>query len=433
LFEKKKMVALLLAIIAFISTIGCQSDPLAEEQDSSETILYDGIAYPKMNGSGTVQVLAHADTFGLRKTVLQEVYGIQIDYQLVPYEQIPKEAEIRIHSGQSLDLVYYTSREYPLGMAKGIYLPLEDFLDFGNPVWRNSKKNADQFRYQGKIYMVPELEHARYIWYNPVLFKKHGLKTPLEQYKAGEWTWEWLKEATDVLRKSEDKLYAIAGSVYGAVMASKGRKFIHYTPDGFRNATLDPEVEESIDFVNALYGQDRFLATQSEALPVFLKEQTALLYEGAWIYSRKDMQKLIREKEIGFLPTPRWKDQEEHIYLADAIGYLIPTTVQNLDGALAALTANQIIGEQKAQLDDYCQTLMEVGGLSKECVDIYKALQLSDIKYASPECSIFENPKDSWLPFDWMNQGNARSWNFVKRRVYYHFNDGLERFNAVYG
>ncbi len=426
-----RMAALMLAAVFLAGSSGCRISRPSEPTASDDTVLYQGHAYPKLEGGGTVRVLSHNDQLTAVKPLLQEAYGVTVENVIVPYEQIPRRAEELIRAGQPLDLVYFTSTMYPLDLAKGLYLPLEDFVDFGDPVWSGSKKDADKLRYNGKLYIVPQISPDRYIWYNARLFREYGLETPLESYRAGRWTWERLKAAADVFATDEDGPYPIAGSLYGTVLSSRDCALLVSTPEGIRNAVLDPEVAFCIDFANSLYGRNRFLSVQDDSLGYFLEEKAAMLYEGLWYWEDPEMWALIREGDIGLLPPPRWEDQASPIYRASVNGYLIPASVQNLAGSLIVLTCTQITRSGSVPSERDIRGLLD-SGLPSECVDIYRQVLSADIAYGPLESNIFENPLEGWSPYEWM-QYQAHNWNFVKMRTYYLFRNRLNAFNQTYG
>ena len=425
-----RMAALTLAAVFLAVSPGCRGGRTpAPPAASEDTILYQGLAYPKLEGGGTVRVLSHNDQLTAVKPLLQEVYGVTVEDIIVPFEQIPRKAEELIRAGQPVDLVYFTSVMYPLDLAKGLYLPLEDFVDFGDPIWSGGKKDADKLRYKGKLYIVPHISPDRYIWYNARLFREYGLETPLDSYRAGRWTWERLKAAADVFAAGEDGPYPIAGSLYSAVLASRDCTLLVSTPEGIRNAVLDEEVAFCIDFANSLYGRNRFLSVQNDGLGYFLAGKAAMLYEGQWYWESSELQALLREGDVGFVPPPRWEEQQAPIYPSNITGYLIPASVQNLAGSLIVLTCNQISWKSGLP-SDVVQGMLD-SGVPAECVDIYRQVLSADAAYGPTECNIFENLSEAWLPFEWM-QYQAHSWNFVKRRAYYLFRDRLEAFNQAY-
>lgn len=407
----------------------------------TDDILYNGYYYPKIETeTSKIRLLSHWKSEDAKQLIdtFKAVYNTDVELVYAEYNLIPQTLEKLQKSGQKIDVVLFTPTQYPIDFAKGQYIPLDDYINFGDDIWHDAKKASDKLRYNGKMYIVAEYGVDRFIWYNSSIFKKNGLKTPLELYNEGEWTWEKLSEDVGKIVKDDngdgdfDTLGIMGGGgILSSLFASKNTFFTVLTPEGIRNASLDKDIADCMNYEYDLFQKQNFKYDNVVGQKYFLDGRLAMLYDGTWIISTDPGYKeIVKNGDLGFVPLPRWKNQKETIYSTEFTGFMIPKNVENLNGALAFIACNRIIEKSNSAVKQKCDEMKNFG-FSQENIDIYHNLNTNDIKISIPLCSVTNNPNDNWQPFSWLLD-EKHKWSFIKLRTNTLFTDQIYQFNQKY-
>lgn len=95
---------------------------------------------------------------------------------------------------------------YPLPITEGLLQPLDDLIDFSDPMWADTATIRNNNKWQGKTY-IPFMNETLQTWfiYNTKMFKDYGLdkQTPRAYYEKNDWTWARMQELADKFVKKD--------------------------------------------------------------------------------------------------------------------------------------------------------------------------------------------------------------------------------------
>lgn len=102
-------------------------------------------------------------------------------------------------SGKSPDVVQMPDwNYYPICIVQDLVQPLDDYIDFSQPLWADSKETREKLSWNGKTYVSwgPPAINS-WLFYNKKMFRDNGVKTPREYYLEDNWTWEVMQDLAD--------------------------------------------------------------------------------------------------------------------------------------------------------------------------------------------------------------------------------------------
>lgn len=419
----------ILLIVSSVALYSCGSE------------LNDNVSYefpPVEIKNAEISLLSHwsKDSYSNIAEEIYKAYGIDVRMIHEEFNLIGQKAFLMNISGEPLDVILYTTDQFPLAFAKDVYLPLDSYIDFNDELWASSKRDCDSLRFKGKIYVAVNKTINRFVFYNAKLFREKGIRTPYEKYIAGEWTWEVLKSDSEkiISRNREtgviETLGIIGSDMPGTVKASKNTSFVILTPEGLRNSVNDKSTSEAMEFVYDLFSaQDFIYDSGEENEELFLAGNCAMMLDGIWRINSR-YSEMLRSGDFGLVPIPRWQDSSEYYMNPDYGGFMISRNTENLNGSLAFLTFYQVAYRTEMFKNESIKRLKDMG-VPKEYVDIFKSVNSS--KYLSPvqPAMIFDNIYDNWTPYIWLlHQG--QKWSFIRTRTNRYFQEAMVDFNDNY-
>jgi ABC-type glycerol-3-phosphate transport system substrate-binding protein len=114
---------------------------------------------------------------------------------------------VAVASGNPWDLQYTQSFTYYLAVLQGLYTDLTPYIDWSDPYFEKYEDINRLFDYSGKIYAIttPANSDAFVLMYDAEIWEETGLKTPMEYFEEGNWTYEFFEqEIVPALRKDTD-------------------------------------------------------------------------------------------------------------------------------------------------------------------------------------------------------------------------------------
>mgnify|MGYP004658233967 CR=1 FL=1 len=181
------------------------SNYTAEQMDS---------LYPtRKNIKGKVAVFTpFADDEYFKKAVdeFKTTYPDVSDVEVIATTNVARNEKLLslINAGQSPDFVYSTYQDYPLRAAKGLTMPIDQYI-YNHPGQSDALMN-NNCSFNGKRYCVIIENPIAVLYYNTALFQRAGEKTPDEYLKSGDWTWATLRKVAKKLTDSQNGIYGFA-------------------------------------------------------------------------------------------------------------------------------------------------------------------------------------------------------------------------------
>ena len=90
-----------------------------------------------------------------------------------------------------LDIFKYEWMAFPAQVLKDMYQPVDDIVNFDDPLWADVKTAADKFVMGGKHYVAPiSFTVGTLMMYDQDVIDAEGLDDPYELYQNNEWNWD---------------------------------------------------------------------------------------------------------------------------------------------------------------------------------------------------------------------------------------------------
>lgn len=223
-----------------------------------------------------------------------------IKYKLVSYDQAQYVSrvsqQIAAKSGPDVIIV----GQFPASLE--ILQPLQNIIDLNDDFWDDNI--TEVYTVGGNTYAVNSLEG---IWedidavqYNKRLFADNGLKSPLDYFNEGNWTWESFRKCAEELKK--------LGYVGGyadpeKINASLGSPMISYNPKTatFTAATA-AQLTPGYQFSAQMFKDG--LWTTTDWWGTFANGKVGMMVGGYWGAKYNGCFKDMPDSDLGMVPMP---------------------------------------------------------------------------------------------------------------------------------
>ena len=356
----KRVLAILLAMTMLILMTACSKSTGGESSGSEGT--KSGPTLPKYEiTASTVKWLCWNSKSDLTdettylyevNTMLKEHYNCELEIVRTTYDELPTKAASLVLGGNSPDLIFFRTQDYNTFIKQNIVQDVSSYIDFADPLWEDVKDVNDYFSYNGKNYLcVTSAINNSYIYYWKDVFTDAGLQTPLEMYKAGQWTLSDLRELAKNVTADTDRdglvdMYGIAVHPDNAWLCG-GTDFV--TKDGKWQMNLrDPGLNTFFDFMyNTSSAVDNSRLMQYNVTADFTAKKAAMAWYEAWLLGTLGEQ--IKSGEIEFAPSPQADGADKYYVNGRAETAWVGANCANPGGAMAYLAVNRYLGTDEAQ------------------------------------------------------------------------------------
>ncbi len=195
------------------------------------------------------------DVYGVPKTGDDpDCEGRIFEWIYVPYIGRYDRLSALIAADDSPDLFPFESSDFPYGVVKGRYQPIDNIIDLEGEKWDNSGEIMDKFMVDGKHYCaVPEISFDSLLYYRKSVIKDAGLKDPRTLFENDKWTWDTFLDMARKFRKSGDCKYVIDGFNSDSIfIASTGTPIVSGSNGVFTNNMYSANVERAMDLLSTL-------------------------------------------------------------------------------------------------------------------------------------------------------------------------------------
>ena len=440
----KRIIALALAMVLVVALVGCgekkrQPIQLTLSTEDSEAILRAaGIALPdpaEVGKAGKVTWLSWMDPFqnydegeivNTGYYTYQHRYGGELDWRETLYADMNDTLATLVIGGTSPDMTLAgtsNTATFPLNCLKGMYQPVDQWIDYENdPLWSGIKDAADYFALGSKHFaMVYDIVFKDVIPYNRRVMNEWGFDDPAELFYADQWTWDVFAEMCRSFSDPDENRYALDGWYYviGLAEESTGQYMIEKDENGQYYSNLDdPYIEVAMNLIYDLVkdectyheGNDWWArrggvsgtgVTQGDCLfcPINI--------EAAFMQPVADIAALwgdMTEEECMFVPFPRYQNGDGNYYInSQPTGYMLCAGAPNPNGAtlLASCMRFKVIDPTVIDIDE--RLLRETYLWTDEMINMFKTCE----EIAAANVSMFYTGN---LPTNLQNAYDTLQW-----------------------
>lgn len=255
----------------------------------------------------------------------------------------------RIQSDNSPDLVD-ASQEVFSFKTSYMYEDISVNMNLSAPQWEELSDYINAFGIGSKRYYYPwRVETApERLYYNRTLFEQFSIPDPVEQWQAGEWTWEAFLSAVNTFTVTVNGSIGIYGDELSeGFVLSTGTALISRNESGEFYSQISSEniaravvwLDENI-YKNELYAQSCAGYSSDSALPAAIG---LAAFRAADSCAFSEYCKEYSEYDMCNVPYPTDTATAEGAYSVKLFGYLVPTGAKNVQGACCFINCCRIV------------------------------------------------------------------------------------------
>ena len=180
--------------------------------------------------------------------------GRIFEYINVAYGERYDKLATAIQSGDSPDLFPFEIRDFPYGVLKGRYQPVDKIIDLSTSKWDGARDVMDQFQLNGRYYCaIYEISFDSLLYYRKSIVEGAGLKDPRTLFENDEWTWDTFLDMARQFQQSGDGKYVIEGyNPENEFVVSTGYPIIANDGTKLVNNMNNANVERVMDLLSTL-------------------------------------------------------------------------------------------------------------------------------------------------------------------------------------
>ncbi len=372
----KKIIAMLLAGIMIVVLVGCGSSSREvvqltfATQDAEAILAAAGIMLPDVEeteaaGSTVVwfawyddmQNYSDDEIINSGYWTFQEKYGCSVSWYECTWDTRFDELANLILASNSPDFYPGHDEVFPNNCIKGMFVPVDDYIDYDDPLWEGEKEYAyTYYSIKDRPYVIVfDNTFNNVCAYNRRVMEEYGYDDPAELYYNNEWTWDVFYEMCVDFTDEDENRYALDGWYYGlALMHSCGETIVQYDTESqqFVSNIDSAAIERAANLLydlsknNCIYPVwDNGWTIRNSVEGGGMNEGLCLFYlGGTWMFTGSvstispvwgDME----DGELMFVPLPRDDDGDGNYYTESIpTGYCIIQGASNPEG-VALLSA----------------------------------------------------------------------------------------------
>lgn len=450
----KRAAAAILALSMALSVAACgdsegseadsSSMPPKELEESQQEIvqrLADSITEPRELESNEIDWFSFYDInptasadkeIGVDLALFQTKYNGKINYVQTTWASKFDDLASLLLSNEAPDFIGADDMDvFPRGALRDMIQPIDDYIDFEDPLWADMKTAMDEFMYEDSHYVgVVRVDPCYVTIYNRTIIEAEGLDDPADLYANGEWNWDTFADMCVEFTDAENDKYALDGWYYDtALTASSGLPLISMENGVITNNISSPELAKA---QNMLYDlqlngvcypkNEHNWEMRDNTVGAGIGTGLTLFYiVGLWSIedapSATEVFGDISAGDVMFVPVPCAADSEAQYAPARVHGFCIVEGASNPEGVAAFLDCARYaeidesvknIGIEQLQ-NDYGWT-DEMIEMRNEVYDLIEANPVFEFNAGvSPDIS---NTTDTILK-SCMNPADATTWSEV--------------------
>lgn len=373
--------------------------------------------------------------------VFQERYGGQVEWHKVTWDNRYEKLAEAINSGEGIDFFYAGNLDaFPKGAVRGMFQPIDDYIDFSSPLWEGVQEANDSAMWNGNHYMaiVQATGDKVACVYNRKTIEEAGLEDPAKLYEKGEWDWDAFQEMLEAFVDTDNQKYGIDGWWFEfGLMNTTGVPAVGLEDGVLVNNLADSSMERVQNWLYDLYSTNCIAIGVGDygwtAKPQYIGEGKLLFYPvGLYSFYREASQ---WQGEFGedafFVPMPKDPESDEYYIPVGIESYVMVKGAQNPEGVAKYLDCKRytLIDEEINAIAD--QQMIDDYGWTEEMVEMKASMQeLADanpiVDYSTGVSTDCSDLLDGYL----RNTARGTPWNETYDAIYGTLDTYLEEINA---
>lgn len=397
----KRYMASLTAFAAVFSLFSCQNnakkstvnkdlDPKIREElndiVSNEELLTGELENKKIKWMATWDINPGptGKNVPIELALFQERYGGEIEYYAVTWENRYDKLAAAIQSGEGIDFFSASDSDaFPKG-AKGMFAPIDDYIDFDSPLWSDVKDVNDSIMWNGNHYVAVVFvtgDNCAVI-YNRDTIEEAGLEDPAVLYEQGNWTWDTFEDMLIKFVDKDNKKFGIDGWWFEfGLMSTTGVPPVTIENQKLVNNLGDPAMERVQNYLYELYNKDCIaICTEnfgSKDMPNYIGEGKTLFYPcGLYQFycEPEQWQKKFGENAF-FVPMPKDPEADEYYVPTGMDAFVMVKGGQNPEGVAKYLDCKRytLLNDKVRSIAD--EQMVEDYGWSQDMIDMKDSMQ----------------------------------------------------------
>lgn len=397
----KRYMASLTAFVAVFSLFSCQNnakkstvnkdlDPKIREElndiVSNEELLTGELENKKIKWMATWDINPGptGKNVPIELALFQERYGGEIEYYAVTWENRYDKLAAAIQSGEGIDFFSASDSDaFPKG-AKGMFAPIDDYIDFDSPLWSDVKDVNDSIMWNGNHYVAVVFVTGGNcaVIYNRDTIEEAGLEDPAVLYEQGNWTWDTFEDMLIKFVDKDNKKFGIDGWWFEfGLMSTTGVPPVTIENQKLVNNLGAPAMERVQDYLYELYNKDCIaICTESfgsKDMPNYIGEGKTLFYPcGLYQFycEPEQWQKKFGENAF-FVPMPKDPEADEYYVPTGMDAFVMVKGGQNPEGVAKYLDCKRytLLNDKVRSIAD--EQMVEDYGWSQDMIDMKDSMQ----------------------------------------------------------
>lgn len=407
----KKIIALAMVVLMVFALVGCGSNKRVivevtlSTEDSEAILAAAGISLPDVTevaaAGSTVQLFSWYDSFhnysedeivNTGYFTFKEKYGCEIEWVETTWDKRFDDLANLILGGTPADFYTMETDIFPTYCIKGMFQPVNDYIDYDDPLWQGTKTVAENYFSLGDntYIMAIDIGATQVVGYNRRVIDEWGFEDPAQLYYNDEWTWDAFYDMCLEFSDPDEDRFALDGWYYDtALMDSSGTTIVKYNIETglFESNLDDPRLERSAELVYNLKKNECIfpvwdrgwqLRGGAEVQGTGIKDGLCLFFiVGTWGFTGtvEEISAVwgdVTEGEVMFCPLPRDEAGDGNYYCSvKPTGYCIISGASNPDGValLAACERFKVLDPTVVSIDE--KQLRETYLWTEEMLEMY--------------------------------------------------------------
>jgi ABC-type glycerol-3-phosphate transport system substrate-binding protein len=363
---------------------------LTDDQKDQVAALADQLPDIELENK-TIKWMAHYDinpSDGAVKSpglqLFEDKYDGKIEYVSTTWDSRYDDLATKVMAKDSPDFFPASDMDtFPKGAIKGMFEPIDDYIDLDSDLWASTKTASDEFVFQGSHYIAVIDVSPNYVCvYNKTTITENGYDDPAELFANDEWDWDTFSEMCLDFTDADNDKYALDGYWYvKALSETSGVPMIGLEDGKLVNNMSDPQIEKAQDFMynleknNVVFDRStnnwstRGDGTTGYGLGTY---QTLFIPVGLWaLEGTTDSTAPFGDMEAGeimFVPMPKDPDSDTYYISSRVEGYNLCKNAPNPEGFAAYMNCLMVCKDSTQNITE--ETLLNEYKWNQEMIDM---------------------------------------------------------------